>query len=174
VQSDYFEWDDIKAAKNLAKHGVSFEQAMGVFNDRNAVTFVDEDHSHDEQRELTIGCTFWSDVFIVSHTRRGERIRIISVRRANRAERRAYMTRDGGDNDNNVLHDRAIEDDLRPHYDFDYSKGKRGKYHDGQDLLVIHVRIDPEVAKHYSTGAAVNDALRTMIAEGRAPKPRTE
>ena len=173
MQSDYFEWDDIKAATNRAKHGVSFQQAMEVFNDRNAVTFDDEDHSQEEHRELTIGCTFWSDVFIVSHTRRGERIRIISARRANRAERRTYMTRDS--DDPRILRDRGREeDDLRPHYDFDYSKGVKGKYYDGQELLVIHVRIDPDVARYYSTGASVNAALRTMIAEGRAPAPRTE
>ena len=173
MQSDYFEWDDTKAAINLAKHGVSFLQAIEVFNDRNAVTFDDEDHSQDERRELTIGCTFWSDVFIVSHTRRDERIRIISARRANRTERRKYMTRDSRP-DPNILRDREMEYDVKPHYDFDYSKGVQGKYWDGQDLLVIHVRIDPDVAKHYSTGESVNAALRTLIAEGRAPAPRRE
>lgn len=173
MQSDYFEWDDMKAAINLAKHGIGFEQAIGIFNDPNAMTFSDEDHSQDEPRELTIGSTFWSEVFIVSHTRRGGRIRIISARRANRAERRAYMTKDS-DPDPNIIRDRGLEDDVRPHYDFDYSKAVKGKYYDGQEELVVLVRIDPDVALYYSTGESVNDALRTMLAEGRAPAARTE
>jgi uncharacterized protein len=173
VQSDSFEWDDMKAAINQAKHGVAFEQAMGIFNDPNAMTFDDEGHSQDERRELTIGSTFWSEVFIVSHTRRGERIRIISARRANRAERRAYMTKDS-DPDPNIIRDRELQDDVRPHYDFDYSKAVKGKYYDGQEHLVVHVRIDPDVAPYFSTGKSVNDALRTMLVEGRAPARRTE
>ena len=171
MESDLFEWDDRKAELNFAKHGITFYQAMEVFDDPNAMTFDDEDHSHDEHRELTIGSTFFSRLFIVSHTRRGARIRIISARCANKAERRQYMSKQPF-----TINDRGVDmdDDLRPHYDFDYSKGTKGKYYDGQERLSYHVRLDADVVKHYASGKAVNDALRMLIAEGRAPEPRTE
>jgi hypothetical protein len=50
-----FEWDDAKAQSNLAKHGVSFEEAASVFGDPLALTFPDPDHSIGEKRWLTFG-----------------------------------------------------------------------------------------------------------------------
>ena len=50
-----FEWDPKKAATNLKKHGVSFQEAATVFGDSLAVTFQDPDHSENEERELTFG-----------------------------------------------------------------------------------------------------------------------
>jgi len=49
-----FEWDPEKAAANLAKHGVSFEEALTVFSDPLARIFDDEDHSSEEEREIII------------------------------------------------------------------------------------------------------------------------
>lgn len=85
-----FEWDDEKAARNLAKHGVSFHEAATVFGDPLSTTYYDPDHSEDEDRYLTIGHTSTGQVLIVSHTDRGDRIRIISARRATRKERKSY------------------------------------------------------------------------------------
>lgn len=85
-----FEWDDEKAARNLAKHGVSFHEAASVFGDPLSTTYYDPDHSEDEDRYLTIGHTSTGQVLIVSHTDRGDRIRIISARRATRKERKPY------------------------------------------------------------------------------------
>ncbi len=82
-----FEWDSKKAAGNVRKHGVAFAEAATVFGDRLAITFPDPDHSDDEEREITIGYSGKSRILIVSHTERGERIRIISARRAVKAER---------------------------------------------------------------------------------------
>ena len=171
MQSDFFEWDDRKAQLNFEKHGLSFYQAIEVFDDPNAMTFDDEGHSQDEHRELTVGSPFFDRVFIVAHTRRGQRIRIISARRANKAERKQYMTREP-----DVIRDRGgdLEDDLLPHYDFDYSKATKGKYYDGQERPVFHVRLDPDVAKHFASGKSVNDALRILIAEDSVPKKRSE
>ena len=85
-----FEWDPGKARINLRKHGVSFPEAGTVFGDDLAITVPDPDHSDDEQRYITIG---WSDhrrLLIVSHTDRGDQIRMISARELTKSERKAY------------------------------------------------------------------------------------
>ncbi len=85
-----FEWDPQKAVRNLAKHGISFHEAATVFGDARAITFSDPDHSHEEDRFLTIGMSNSNRLLIVSHTDREERTRIISARRAVRREREIY------------------------------------------------------------------------------------
>jgi hypothetical protein len=90
MESDNFEWDDAKAASNFSKHGVTFGEAATVFDDPLAVTFDDPDHSDDEDRHLTIGMSAGGRVVIVSHTDRGDRIRVISARVASRGERRGF------------------------------------------------------------------------------------
>jgi len=85
-----FEWDDDKAASNVKKHKVSFAEAATVFGDPLSVTFLDPDHSIDQDRYITIGTSDSNRVLIVSHTDRVDRIRIISARRATRRERKSY------------------------------------------------------------------------------------
>lgn len=85
-----FEWDARKAAANLRKHDLAFEDAATVFLDPVATTFQDPDHSLDEYREITIGYTMKGNLAFVSHCQRGERIQIVSARRATRAERDHY------------------------------------------------------------------------------------
>jgi uncharacterized DUF497 family protein len=85
-----FEWDADKAARNLAKHGVSFQQAATVFGDPLAVTYFDPDHSEDEDRFLTFGHSSDGRLLVVSHTDREDRTRIISARKATRGERKSY------------------------------------------------------------------------------------
>lgn len=85
-----FEWDPEKDAQNLAKHGVSFEEASSVFGDPLALTIGDPDHSHDEERFLTTGSSFRQRVIIVAHTDRADRIRIISAREVTATERQIY------------------------------------------------------------------------------------
>ncbi|MGI8741621.1 MAG: BrnT family toxin [Bryobacteraceae bacterium] len=85
-----YEWDPIKAAANLKKHGVAFMGAATVFLDRLAITYPDPDHSVDERREITIGHTMGQQLVFVSHCERGDRIRIISARLATKPERRQY------------------------------------------------------------------------------------
>lgn len=82
-----FEWDPDKAASNLVKHGVAFTAAATVFGDPQAIPFAVPDHSDDEDRFLTYGCTTAGLLFIVS---RDDRTRIISARRAARKERKIY------------------------------------------------------------------------------------
>jgi uncharacterized DUF497 family protein len=85
-----FEWDPDKAASNLAKHGVSFQEAATVFGDPLAMTYFDPDHSEEEDRFLTFGQSDHGRLLVVSHTDREARTRIISARRATRKERKAY------------------------------------------------------------------------------------
>lgn len=85
------EWDEEKAATNKRKHrGVSFEEAATIFNDPLATTINDPDHSEEEHRLLTTGMSDQNRVLIVSHTFRGDRIRLISARKATRFERKVY------------------------------------------------------------------------------------
>ena len=85
-----FEWDDAKAQVNLAKHGVSFEEAASVLGDPLALTFPDPDHSLGEKRWLTFGVSQSGRLLVVAHTERGRAIRIISARKATRHERGIY------------------------------------------------------------------------------------
>ncbi len=85
-----FEWDPNKAANNLKKHKVSFQEATTVFGDFLSVTFDDPDHSVDEERYITIGASYQGRLLVVSHTDRNDTIRIISARRAISHERRFY------------------------------------------------------------------------------------
>lgn len=85
-----FEWDPKKAALNLRKHRISFDEAATVFGDLLSTTVHDPDHSLEEDRYITIGMSGRRRVLMVSHTESGERIRIISARVLTRAEREAY------------------------------------------------------------------------------------
>jgi len=85
-----YEWDPQKAKANLRKHRVSFEEAATVFLDPLAVTYPDPDHSDEEFREITIGHSPKLGVIFLSHTQRGDRIRIIGARKATRWERKQY------------------------------------------------------------------------------------
>jgi uncharacterized protein len=85
-----FEWDPSKAAANLKKHGVSFDDAATVFSDPLAMTFPDPDYSALELREITIGHTVKEELVFVSHSEREGSIRIISARLATRLEQKQY------------------------------------------------------------------------------------
>ncbi|MGE0313418.1 MAG: BrnT family toxin [Lautropia sp.] len=87
-----FEWDPTKAAHNLRKHGVSFEEAVSVFSDERARLIDDPDHSSDEERFILLGLSLSLRVLVVVHCYResGGMIRLISARRATRVEKRFY------------------------------------------------------------------------------------
>ncbi|MBI5181533.1 MAG: BrnT family toxin [Nitrospirae bacterium] len=85
-----FEWDPKKSATNERKHDVTFQEASTVFGDHLAMTFVDPDHSKNEERYLTFGLSKQNRLLVVSHTDRGEKTRIISARLMDRRERRIY------------------------------------------------------------------------------------
>ncbi len=85
-----FEWDSRKARMNLAKHGISFEEASTVFADARSLTIPDPVHSELEHRFITVGISHRGKLMVVVHTERGDNIRIISARRASRRERKSY------------------------------------------------------------------------------------
>jgi len=85
-----FEWDPPKAAGNVRKHGVTFDEAATVFLDELAVSGSDPDHSVSESRYITFGMSSLGRLLAVSHTYRPGGIRIISARRVTRAERKIY------------------------------------------------------------------------------------
>ena len=85
-----FEWDADKAASNAAKHGVTFEEAVTVFLDLDYLLVPD---ALEPERFVAIGMSSLVRVLFVVHCERGERLRIISARRATRRERETYERR---------------------------------------------------------------------------------
>ena len=84
-----FEWDEGKAAGNFRKHGVDFADAVGVFDDPVALSMPDDDLG--EERWIGLGTDMLGRVLVVVYTYRGEKIRIISARRATPSERETYQ-----------------------------------------------------------------------------------
>ena len=86
----HFTWDRRKATANLAKHGVSFDEAASAIADVLAVTGADPDHSVNESRWIAFGMSNRGRVLAVTHTEEWDTIRIISSRPATRLERKLY------------------------------------------------------------------------------------
>jgi uncharacterized protein len=85
-----FEWDAAKCEENLAKHGVSFEEACTVFRDPLSQTGRDPDHSVGEERFIIFGISTSGRLLAVAHTERDDTIRVISARPATPGERIIY------------------------------------------------------------------------------------
>ena len=92
MNSIKFEWEASKAASNIQKHGVSFEEARTVFFDERARLINDPDHSESEERFILLGFSSSLRVIVVCHCYRSEGnvIRIISARKATATEKKAY------------------------------------------------------------------------------------
>ena len=91
----YFEWDPAKASLNIQKHKISFQRGAEVFKDSCAISIFDVEHSHDEDRWITMGRDFSGRILVVSHTFReidmdSCRICIISLRKAITKEKKQY------------------------------------------------------------------------------------
>jgi len=85
-----FVWDEKKAASNLGKHRISFEEAATVFDDPLSDTFPDPDHSLHEHRFIIRGSSESGKILVVAHTDDGDLVRIISAREATHGERKSY------------------------------------------------------------------------------------
>ena len=85
-----FEWDKGKAETNQRKHGISFNEAQLVFTDDLSIIIPDPDHSAEEERLIIIGISRSGHTLVVSYVERDGAIRLISARRATRAERGKY------------------------------------------------------------------------------------
>lgn len=89
MEQRLIEWDENKNALNKMKHGVDFNQAAKVFEDSFRLEEIDEAHSDEETRYITIGRV--NDILFVVYTERGEFTRLISARRATKKERVKYL-----------------------------------------------------------------------------------
>ena len=85
-----YHWDNKKAARNVSKHGVSFQEAITVFGDPLFVIFADPDHSVGEERFIIMGESSQKRLLVIAYTERPNVIRIISAREATPKERKAY------------------------------------------------------------------------------------
>ncbi len=85
-----FEWNAGKAKKNVVVHGVSFDEASTTFKDGLSLTRFDPLHSDEEDRYVLLGRSVRNRLLVVVHTARGDRIRIISARKATKKERKQY------------------------------------------------------------------------------------
>ena len=85
-----FVWDRDKAAANLRKHGVAFDEAAAAFGDPLSTTIADPEHSAGEERWLLLGQSAVGRLLVVAHTEHGDEIRIITARPATRRERQNY------------------------------------------------------------------------------------
>ena len=95
MQDIQFDWDPAKARANLRKHGVAFEEAQTVFSDDLALLIDDPDHSADELRFVLLGLSATPRILVVVHAYLSapDTIRIISARKATKAERAIYVKR---------------------------------------------------------------------------------
>ena len=85
-----FDFDPAKAAANLKKQGVSFDEAATVFDDPLSSTLPDDQHSEDEDRFITVGMSIQQRLLFVVYTERDSRIRLIGARTVTAAEREQY------------------------------------------------------------------------------------
>ena len=157
-------WNPAKAERNFDKHGVHFVEAEAVFDDPHMTCLEDPEHSDDEDRFLAVGYA-GRQLLVVAYTIRDDEAWIISARGATRAERRRYMRGD------QIRDERERTIDVSDIPEIDFSKAVEVPRNVDLYRGILRVSLDEDVAKHYWTDEAVNDALRTLIAEGRAPKP---
>ena len=85
-----FEWDPIKAKRNIRVHDITFDEASTAFKDTMSLTISDPLHSVHEDRLILIGNSHQNRLLVVVHTERGDKIRLISARKATKHERETY------------------------------------------------------------------------------------
>ena len=86
-----FEWNPKKAERDFRKHEIGFEETCSIFDDLLFITVLDEEHTKDEERYITIGLSNKHRLFLVAHTDRNNCIRIISARKATKNEEKFYQ-----------------------------------------------------------------------------------
>jgi uncharacterized DUF497 family protein len=154
-------WDPAKAAENLKKHGVSFDEATEIFDDPFIDTVEDDIHSDEEDRFAAIGAMASGRLLFISYTIRGADLRLISARDATRSEKSEYM------DEESTIHDAPLEPGDEEAKHLDWSKAVRGLHYipreKGSAIL------DEDVYVVFRTSEEVNNALRMLIREGRIP-----
>jgi uncharacterized protein len=156
---DESEFDEVKSAKNLAKHGVSLEEGDTIFGDPLVATIEDPLTSLDEDHYLAVGMSSAGRIVVVAYTFRDDKRRLFHARLATPSERRKYMKGELEIRDS---------DDILPEYDF--SNAVRGLHY--RPRTACRVTLEPDVYAAFKTSQDVNEALRELIREGRVPVPR--
>lgn len=153
-------WHLEKAAANVRKHGVSFDEAATAMCDVFAVTSHDA-RSTSEERYLLIAESKDRRILVVCFTIDDDGgARLISARRANPAERRSYM------NEKDMIRDTPVDDDEMLD-DYSHLQFRRSPFKFVR--LCASVTLEPDVYNVFRTSEQVNEALRELIREGRVP-----
>ncbi len=154
-------WDPLKAAENVRKHGVLFEEAREVFGDPFLAAENDYAHSDDEDRYTGFGSTVAGNVLFICYAMRDEDVRLISARRATRFEKRSYM------DEKSMIRDEPLEPEDEETMHFDWSKAVRGLHYIPREKGTVV--LDEDVYGIFCTSEEVNNALRMLIRENRIP-----
>jgi uncharacterized protein len=157
--SVHFEWDRHKAAANLCKHRVSFDEASTVFDDPAAFIFDDKDHSADEPREIIIGHSISHPLLLVCFTERPP-----EVVRPGRNARIMKKTV--------AAESHSTVDDMRTEYRFDYRQARPNRFA-GRTKDRVVVVLDPDISTVFTTPEAVNTVLRALISTMPQVKHKT-
>ena len=90
-----FEWDDDKDESNLKKHDIRFSEAVTIWSDASALEIHDPDHSEQEERWIRLGYSNKARILVVVYCEKieGDRIRIVSARKATPNEEKKYHSR---------------------------------------------------------------------------------
>ncbi len=158
----YVTWTETKARKNLAKHGVAFEEARDALDDPLSVDVPDNAHSDSEDRFFALSESPKGRMLAISYTIRNDTAWFISARLATASERRRVMkTRD-------IIRDRPVDDEEDPlDHEIDFSNAK--PIGDKFAKMRASVLLDADVCDVFTTADEVNNALRMLIREGRVP-----
>ena len=154
-------WAPAKAEANWRKHGIRFDEARTVFFDPLLLSVEDREHSNGEERFIAVAQSLTGALLLVIYTIRDDDAWLISARPATRSERRRYMAGDR-------IRDEDADEERE---EYDFTNAVRGR-HTIKPRGPITVEIDAVVAEFFHDEASVNDALRRLIVEGRAPDPR--
>ena len=155
-----FEWDPRKAASNLSKHGVSFQEAIKALADPLARVFDDEDHSVEEQREILIGHSAKERLLVVSFTAQRASVESL-VHERQRGEREKNMKKTPNRR-------KPSRDEMRREYRFDYRKSRPNRFASLMKGGTIAVVLDPDVASVFRS-PGVREFL-AAISDNRAPE----
>lgn len=154
-----YEWHTAKAASNLIKHGVTFEEAATACDDPFQENLPDLAHSFGEMRYLCLGLSSKGRVLAVIYTERGDKAHIISAERLRNKKRWNTMSHEV-----TILtdDDYDLEDDIAPEYDI--AAMREAARVAGYETHRRFIRLAPDVAAVFANAEAVNNALREIMA----------
>jgi uncharacterized DUF497 family protein len=165
--SSYYKvsWNRAKAAENVRRHGISFDDARAAMETPLTREMHDPNHSDEEDRYVAIGASPSGIMLFIAYTIRNDAAWIISARRATPAEKRNYMS---GRDFIRETPETSIYPDYDP-ADWEYDFTNAVPVGDKFARLQGTVLLDADVYDIFRTDEEVNDALRMLIREGRVP-----